>query len=389
MLITAKLMLITAVKLLCTGATLAGCAFYLLAMLAAVRFFRGQTTAPPNELGPVSILIPLCGADEGAYESYAAFCRQDYAVYQLVFGVRDALDTAVPIVRRLMADFPERDITLVICPSTIGANLKVSNLYNMLAYVKHEWLVIVDSDIRVGTAYLRSVMPLLADQCIGLVTCLYRASQAPDLAARLEAIGLTADFVPGVLAAWLLEGMHFALGSTMALTRTTLKAIGGFAAIRDYLADDFMLGNLIAKAGYEVCLARYVVEAVVAPMGFYGMLKHQLRWSRSMRFSRPVGYLGAVLTHGTALALLNLLVHQGAVPSLVLLGMALSIRLGMAWLIGVHWLDDRVLKQSFWLLPLRDLLNFGIWCLGLVGKRVEWRGQLLEIIGDGKIVQVR
>jgi ceramide glucosyltransferase len=288
-----------------------------------------------------------------------------------------------------MANFPERDIALVICPKTIGSNLKVSNLYNMLAYVKHEWIVIVDSDIRVGTAYLRSVMPLLADERVGLVTCLYRAAQAPAFAARLEAIGITADFVPGVLAAWLLEGMHFALGSTMALTRTTLKAVGGFQAIGDYLADDFMLGNLIAKAGYEVCLARYVVEVVVAPMGFYDMLKHQLRWSRSMRFSRPVGYLGAVLTHGTALALLNLLVHNGAVPSLALLGVALSVRLGMAWLIGIHWLDDKVLHKSFWLLPLRDLLNFGIWCLGLVGKRVEWRGRLLEIIGDGKIVQVR
>ena len=382
-------MLIAALKLLCTGATLAACAFYLLSILAACRFFRGKTATPSSELCPVSILIPLCGADAGAYENYAAFCRQDYCAYQIVFGVRDPMDAAIPIVRRLIAHFPERDIALVICPKTIGSNLKVSNLYNMLERVKHEWIVIVDSDIRVGPSYLRSIMPLLADQRIGLVTCLYRAAQAPDLAARLEAIGITADFVPGVLAAWLLEGMHFALGSTMAMTRTTLKAIGGFQAIGDYLADDFMLGNLIARAGYEVCLARYVVEAVVAPMGFYGMLKHQLRWSRSMRFSRPVGYLGAVLTHGTALALLNLLVYHGAVPSLVLLGVALSIRLGMAWLIGVHWLDDIVLKKYFWLLPLRDLLNFGIWCLGLVGKRVEWRGRLLEIIGDGKIVQVR
>ena len=232
-------------------------------------------------------------------------------------------------------------------------------------------------------------MPFLADQRIGLVTCLYRAAYASTFAATLEAIGITADFVPGVLAAWLLEGMHFALGSTMATTRTTLKAIGGLQAIGDYLADDFMLGNLIARAGYEVYLARHVVEAVLTPMGFSGMLKHQLRWSRSMRFSRPVGYLGAILTHGIALALLNLLVHGGTVPSLVLLTVTLSIRLALAWLIGVSWLNDRVLQQSFWLLPLRDLLNFGIWCLGLVGRRVEWRGRLLEIVGDGKIVQVR
>ena len=382
-------MLHTALQLLCTGATLAACAFYLFAMLAAIRFFRRPLAHQSGEMQPVSILIPLCGADAGAYENYVAFCRQAYPAYQIVFGVRDPLDAAVPIVRQLMANFPKRDIVLVICPKTIGSNLKVSNLYNMLERAKHEWIVIVDSDIRVDLSYLRSIMPLLADQRVGLVTCLYRGAQAPDVAARLEAIGITADFVPGVLAAWLLEGMHFALGATMAMTRTTLKAIGGLQAISDYLADDFMLGNLIAKAGYEVCLASYVVEAMVAPMGFYGMLKHQLRWSRARRCARPLGYLGAVLTHGTALALLNLLVYRGGVPSLVLLGVTLSIRLGMAWLIGVHWLDDRVLKKSFWLLLPRDLLNFGIWCLGLVGKRVEWRGRLLEIIGGGKIVQVR
>src|SRR2546430_2494257 len=167
-------MLIAVLKLLLTGTTLAACAFYLLSLLAALRFFRSKNVACSGELRPVSILIPLCGADAEAYNSYAAFCRQDYPVYQIVFGVRDPLDTALPIVRRLIADFPEQDITLVICSKTIGANLKVSNLDNMLAYVKYEWLVIVDSDIRVDAAYLRHVMPLLADQRIGLVTCLYR-----------------------------------------------------------------------------------------------------------------------------------------------------------------------------------------------------------------------
>ena len=141
-------MLITALKLLCTGATLAACAFYLLSILAAVRFFRRTMAHPPGELRPVSILIPLCGADAGAFENYAAFCRQDYQAYQIVFGVRDPLDAAVPIVRRLMANFPERDIALVICPKTIGSNLKVSNLYNMLERAKHEWIVIVDSEDR-------------------------------------------------------------------------------------------------------------------------------------------------------------------------------------------------------------------------------------------------
>jgi ceramide glucosyltransferase len=382
-------MLIIALKLLLSGATLAACVFYLFSVLAAVRFFGEKNAAQSGELQPVSILIPLCGADEGAYESYAAFCLQDYPVYQIVFGVRDPLDTAIPIVHRLIADFPERDIALMVCANTVGANLKVSNLHNMLACAKYEWIVIVDSDIHVDPTYLRHITPLLADQRIGLVTCLYRTARAPTFAARLEAIGVTAGFIPGVLAAWLLEGMHFALGATIAMTRTTLKAIGGLQAIGDYLVDDFMLGYLIAKAGYEVRLAHYVVAVVLAPMGFYGMLKHQLRWSRSRRFVRPGGYLGTILTHGTVLAFLNLLLYGGTGLSQVLLAVTLSIRLVEGWLIGVYWLHDKVLQKYFWLLPLGDLLNFGLWCLGLFGKRVEWRGRLLTIGGGGKIIQVR
>jgi ceramide glucosyltransferase len=382
-------MLIIAVKLLLFGATIAACVFYLFAVLAAVRFFGEQHAIPSSTLQPVSILIPLCGVDEGAYASYVVFCRQDYPAYQIVFGTRDPLDPAISIVHRLITDFPERDIALMVCANTVGANPKVSNLYNMLACVKYEWIVIVDSDIRVDPTYLRHIMPFLADQRIGLVTCLYRAAQAPTCAARLEAIGLTTGFIPGVLAAWLLEGMHFALGATMATTRTTLKAIGGLQAIGDYLVDDFMLGYLVAEAGYEVRLAHYVVEAVLAPMGFYGMLKHQLRWSRSRRFVRPGGYFGTVLTHGTVLAFLTLLLYHSTGLSQVLLAVTLSIRLGMGWLIGVYWLQDKILQQYFWLLPLCDLLNFGIWGLGLFGRRVEWRGWRLTIGGGGKIVQMR
>src|SRR5215510_8656392 len=382
-------MLMIALKLLLFGATVAACVFYLFAVLAAVRFFGEQHTAPSSTLQPVSMLIPLCGVDAGASESYAAFCRQDYPSYQIVFGVCDPLDLAIPIVHRLITDFPERDIALTVCAHTIAANPKVSNLYNMLACVKYEWMVIVDSDIRVDPTFLRHIMPFLADQRIGLVTCLYRAARAPTCAARLEAIGLTTGFIPGVLAAWLLEGMHFALGATMATTRTTLKAIGGLQAIGDYLVDDFMLGYLVAKAGYEVRLAHYVVEVVLAPMGFYDMLKHQLRWSRSRRFVRPGGYFGTVLTHGTVLAFLNLLLYHGTRMSLVLLAVTLSIRLGMGWLIGVYWLRDKVLRQYFWLLPLCDLPNFGLWCLGLFGKQVEWRGRRLTIGEGGKIVQMR
>lgn len=376
------------VKVILIGCTLAANAYYLLSIVAAFRFFSGTRLSRPAELFPVSIMIPLHGADFKAYQNYAELCRQDYPEYQIVFGVRDSRDSSIPIIEKLMADFPDQDIALIVSGDTIGQNLKVSNLQNMLARVKHEQIVIVDSDIRVGRDYLRKIFAPLSDPRVGLVTCLYRAAETPDFAAKLEAVGITAEFAAGVLMAWMLEGVKFALGSTMATTRTRLEAIGGFRALADYLADDFMLGNLIARDGYEVRLSHHVVETAMQPAGFMGMMRHQMRWARSTRISRPMGYLGLILTYGTALALLNVAVDGASTFSLMLLALTLVIRLTMGWLIGVQWLGDRILKRYFWLVPVRDLLSFLIWCLSWVGKRVEWRGRRFEVARDGKMVPV-
>lgn len=377
-----------AIQVILIGGTLAANVYYLLSIVAGFRFFSRPRASELGDLLPVSIMIPLHGADFKAYQNYAELCRQDYPEYQIVFGVRDSRDSSVPIVKKLISDFPDRDIALVISDKTIGQNLKVSNLENMLARVKHEQIVIVDSDIRMGPDYLRKVLAPLSDPRVGLVTCLYRAAETPDFAAKLEAVGITAEFAAGVLMAWMLEGVKFALGSTMATTRTRLEAIGGFHAVADYLADDFMLGNLIERDGYEVRLSHHVVETTMHPAGFRGMVRHQMRWARSTRISRPIGYLGLILTYGTALALLNVVVDRASTSSLMLLASTLVIRLTMGWMIGVHWLGDRILKRYFWLVPVRDLLSFLIWCLNWVGKRVEWRGRLFEVARDGKMIQV-
>ena len=377
-----------AIKVMLIGCTLAANAYYLLSIVAAFKFFSKAGVNKDGNRLPVTIMVPLYGADFEAYENYARFCRQDYPDYQIVFGVRDVRDSSVPIVEKLIADFPNRDIVLVISDKTIGQNLKVSNLQNMLAQVRHEQIVIVDSDIRVGRDYLRKVLAPLSDKRVGLVTCLYRAAETPDFAARLEAVGITAEFTAGVLMAWMLEGVRFALGSTMATTRTRLEAIGGFHVLADYLADDFMLGNLIERDGYEVRLSHHVVETAMQPSGFMGMMRHQMRWARSTRISRPMGYLGLILTYGTALALLNVVVDRASAFSLMLFASTLVIRLTMGWMIGVHWLGDRILKKYFWLVPVRDLLSFAIWCLSWVGKRVEWRGRLFEVARDGKMILV-
>jgi ceramide glucosyltransferase len=382
------LMIVTAIKFVLIGFTVAADAFYLLSMFAAQRFFSKPATGEAKELPPVSIMIPLFGADFKAYENYALFCLQDYPHYQIVFGVRESTDSSIPIVQKLIADFSDRDIDLVICPDVIGTNLKVSNLQNMYARVKHEQIIIVDSDIRVGRDYLRRIIAEFSDERVGLVTCLYRAAEAADFAARLEAVGLTAEFMPGVLTARMIEGVKFSLGSTMATTRERLEAIGGFHALKDYLADDFMLGNLIASQGYEVRISDYTVETAMAPVGLRAMLRHQLRWARSTRISRPLGYLGLIFTYGTALALINLLASGGSLLSRSLLAFTLALRMCMAWMIGVHHLKDEVLKHNFWLLPVRDVLSFLIWCLSWVGKRVEWRGRLFEVQRDGRMLQV-
>lgn len=367
------------------GCVIAANAFYLLSFYAAANFFLDKPQAQNLEPQPVSILIPLAGADLKAYENYACFCRQDYAArYQIVFGVREASDSAVPIVQKLIGDFPQSDIELVINPQIIGANLKVSNLRNMFERVKYEQIIIIDSDIRVGADYLSRVLGPLAERQVGMVTCLYRAGEAPDFGALMEAIGLN-EFMSGVLTARLLEGVKFALGSTMATTKSILQLIGGFEALKDYLADDFMMGNLVARAGYEVKLANYVVETAMAPVGFAQMMKHQIRWGRSTRISRPAGYLGLILTYGVALALIICLLTGFSINSILLLVATLVIRLSTGWIIGVHWMNDEILKKNFWLLPLRDGLSLVIWCASLFGKRVEWRGQIFEVMPDGKM----
>jgi ceramide glucosyltransferase len=381
-------MIVTAIKLVLAACILAANAYYLLSIIAGYRFFSQSEDQEDHALEPATILIPLHGADFKAYDNYAELCLQNYPEYQIIFGVRDSTDSSIPIVHKLIDDFPSRDIALVVSDKVIGQNLKISNLQNLLALAKYERIVILDSDIRVSRDYLRRVLAPLSDKRVGLVTCLYRAREAPDFGAKLEAVGITGEFAAGVLMAWVLEGVKFALGSTMATTRTRLEAIGGFPALADYLADDFMLGNLIAGDGYEVRVSRHDVETAMPPIGFRGMVRHQMRWARSTRISRPLGYFGLILTHGTALAVLNVALTLASEFSLVLLAITLVLRMTMAWMIGVHWLGDRILKIHFWLVPIRDVLSFTVWCVSWAGNTVEWRGRTFRVKRDGKMVQI-
>ncbi|HAA03015.1 MAG TPA: glycosyl transferase [Syntrophobacteraceae bacterium] len=360
--------------------------YHLFCIYLVRRYFRTVPSMVGDEYPPATILIPLCGIDFDAYGNYAVFCRQEYPQFQLIFGVQDEQDPSIAVVRRLMADFPESDIRLVVNANTLGENRKVGNLHNMLAEARYDSIVIVDSDIRAGRDFLRSTVPHLNDPQVGLVTCFYRAAQADNWVSRLEAIEITAEFLPGVVVAREMEGMTFALGAAMVTSRERLRDIGGLEAIADHLADDYMLGHLIYKAGYEVRLVPYVVETVLGPMGFVPMLVHQIRWARVKRVCRPGGYLGLIVTYGTAFALLSAIVSQAAPASLALLAMVVGIRLLVGWLVGYRCFGDEIVKRYLWLIPVRDLVSFLIWCVSLIGRTIEWRGRTFDIGADGRMI---
>jgi len=370
---------------------IAAIVYYLIALVAGLLWFadrRRQRALGLNYTPPVTIFKPVRGADVEAYENFASFLRQDYPDYQVIFGVREESDRAVPIIRRLAADFPEREIELVISSSESGHNAKVSNLQNMYAKAKRDVLLIADSDIRVGPDYLRRVVAPLRQPQVGMVTCLYRGTNAKTFAGLLENIGVSSTFAPDVCSARALEGVKFAFGSTIAMRRETLERMGGFPALADYLADDFLLGNYAAKEGLEVILSDCVVDHVSATDTFAAMLRHQLRWARTVRVSRPWGYRGMILTHGMATALAAGLAWGFSTFALWLLAATILARFLPLFAIGVYGLKDRALARYFWLAPIRDLIAFGIWAASLAGDEIEWRGAKFRVTTGGKLAPV-
>jgi ceramide glucosyltransferase len=361
--------------------TLCGIAFYLIALWSSRDFDR--TTEPQVDqvsLPPVSILKPLKGADSATFAALCSHCRQEYPAYQILFGVNDAEDDAVPLVRRLMTEFPNRDLTLLICSEVLGPNRKVSNLIHLFRQAKYQHVLVNDSDIKVAPGYLQTVMASFADPEVGMVTCLYRGNASPTLGSRLESLGIGTDFAPGVLTAWLLDkGLKFGLGSTLAMSRAALEKIGGFQAVVDFLADDYQLGKRIADAGFKVVLSHELVETAVSPYSFTQFWEHQLRWARTMRVSRPSGYAGVALTFGLPWAILLTVVAPYRWWSWTLLGMALLLRLAVALSVGFWTLRDRQMLRDLWLLPLRDLLGLATWVSSYAGNTVTWGGKKFRL----------
>jgi len=366
--------------------------YYLFCLWSAAAFLRerkaGGGARPTPTLPPVSILKPLKGIDPNIYESFRSHCLQDYPECEIVFGVSDAADPAVLAVQRLQQEFTSRAIRLVVCPNILGANVKVSNLAQMLEVAHHQYLMVNDSDIQVEADYLRRVMAPLTDEGVGMVTCLYRGVAELTLGSRLESLGISTDFCAGVLVARLLEGgVRFGLGSTLAFRRSDLERIGGFRSLVDFLADDYELGRRIAGLGLQIVLSDVVVETHLPKYDLSGFLAHQIRWARGVRDSRKGGYVGLVSTFGLMWAVVNLIVSRAEPWSWAVLGGVVLLRLAVALAVGKGVLQDRTLLKNLWLLPVRDLVAVFVWLASFAGHTVTWRGDRFEL-RNGRLVRI-
>ncbi|MGC9223853.1 MAG: bacteriohopanetetrol glucosamine biosynthesis glycosyltransferase HpnI [Terracidiphilus sp.] len=399
-----------AIEIATTILTVAGMGYFFASLLAARRFLR-ERRAPRPDCAPVApadrsssvgwapgitVLKSLKGLDPGMMDAFRSHCRQQFAGdFELLFGVSSLDDPAAAAVTALATEFPERTIHLVECPKRLGTNGKVSTLVQLAAAARYDVLLINDSDITVGPRYLERVAGGFASAAcdaartpVGLVTALYRGRAHGTLASRFEALGIATDFIPGVLLSkWIEGGLHYGLGSTLAVRREALEKSGGLLALVDQLADDYEMGARVARAGYRVVLSTEVVETSVPAYHWRGFFDHQLRWLRTVRDARPGGYAGLVFTHGLMWALVNVLASGLSPLSLWLLGLSFFLRLAQAMAVGAGVLADRSVLANLWLLPLRDAAAMGLWIAGFAGDTIVWRGERFAL-KDGRLVKV-
>jgi ceramide glucosyltransferase len=371
------------------GALAAVGALYLLAAVVAVRRFARRPAPRPAQRPPVTILKPLHGEDPELYDNLRSFCRQAYPTVQVVCGVRDQADPAIAVVRRLIADLPDVDLSLVVAPQVHGANLKISNLINMMPAARHDLLVIADSDMRVAPDYLDQVVGGFAPS-VGLVTCLYRATPGANLWSRLGAQFINHAFLPSVLVGAWIRPWPGCFGATMALHRETLRQIGGFPRFRDLLADDFQLGAAVWAAGFEVALARTVVEDVLVEPDLKALLRHELRWARTIRSIAPLDYAASGVTYPVAFGLLAALLSGFSVAGMAVFLGVLGWRLIAVGMIDKAFAPARPPRWSeLALVPVRDVLSFGLLIASFCGKTVAWRGQEFQLSSDGSLTDGR
>ncbi|MEB3310551.1 MAG: bacteriohopanetetrol glucosamine biosynthesis glycosyltransferase HpnI [Snowella sp.] len=367
--------------------SLGSISYYLYSLYATIDFFSQASNIDESFSPPLTILKPLCGLDWESYTSLASFCDQDYPLYQIIFSVQKSDDPSIAVVQKLQQDFSHLEIELVISDRDIGINPKINNLANGMTKAKYDFLVLSDSDIRVEKDYLTAIIQPFTDSKVGVVTCLYN-SLTEGWLASFEALDIAAQFYPKVLTARKLEGVDFAFGSTIAIRRETLDKIGGFSSVANHLADDYQLGYLPTQQGYHVILSSYVVEHRLGKVTFSELIQRQTRWLKCIRVERFWGYVGLLFTYGIVNSFILLLLTQFSIFGCIIFGTVWTIRLLTAYWIAIYYFNDSTAKRFFYLIPLRDLLSFALWCYSFSGDRVIWRGQTYQLLLDGKLTSV-
>lgn len=361
---------------LCDLLAAAGTAYFAMTIWAGNRFQKepGQPRNT-NFTPPVSILKSLKGLDPNMYAAFRSHCLLDYPEYEVLFGAHDPGELALTLVEKLRQEFPERSLRVIHCTEVLGLNGKVSNLAQMLPQARYEHVIINDSDIVVPRNYLKRVLSPFADPHVGMVTTLYRGIPGRSIGSRLESLGLSSDFTGGVLIARALEGgIRFALGATVATTKSVLREIGGVEPLVDYLGDDYELGARTAAKGHRIELADTIVDTALPDYSLRDFWAHQMRWARNIKDRRPAQYFGLVVTFGLPWAILTLLLQPRAVWAWLLLVVAAGTRLAAAQIVAIGVLRDENFERDAWLLPLRDLAALAVWVASFFGNTVEWRG---------------
>ncbi len=369
-----------------TGSALSVAAMcYTLAAALAVRIrLKAAPCEPSDQVPAVTILKPLCGEEHELYECLRSFCDQMYPRFQIVFGVSDGDDPAVAVVNRLQREFPAVDMQIAIDRRQHGSSRKVSNLINMMSLARHDYLVISDSDVRVLPDYLARVVSPLLDPEVGIVTCPYRGAPRPGLWSLLGSLFINEWFTPSVRVAAMFGSRSFAFGATIAMRRQVLASAGGFAAIANQLADDYRLGELTRRLGLRTVLSDVVVETCVDEGTFGDLVRHELRWLRTIRAVRPLGYSLLFITFGVPVALVGCLLAGGAWSALAMLVITALAR------VVLHWTGRRRPSSPAQLLalPLRDGLTLALWAWGFVNRRVHWRDDRYRVTRDGSVQPV-
>ncbi|HEY3346508.1 MAG TPA: bacteriohopanetetrol glucosamine biosynthesis glycosyltransferase HpnI [Nitrospirota bacterium] len=369
----------------------ASLAYGFISFYLTIKFFRersGPAQVSSNAvLPPVTLLKPLHGADSRTRETLSSFINQDYPEFQVIFGVTDPDDPARKVAERLIAEHPDRDLSISV-RGTDAPNGKVGNIENMARLARYDIIAISDSDILAARDALRMVAEGFADPAVGVVTCLYRGAGARDIGSAFESLTINTDFLPQVLTAERLEGLTFALGALMAVRKEALDKIGGFSALRDFLADDYKLGNLAYRAGYKVKLSGVLLDSVQESGSVGGYFSHQLRWARTYRACRPKGYFLSVLTKTTALAIIFLLSTGFSPAGWSVFAASLAIRQAQAMYLEARYIKAAGALRWYWLLPVKDIVSIIIWASSFTGNKVRWGNESFLVDGEGRMAKL-